>query len=436
MDFDTLSNLPAWLLLALVLGVIALDVYSDIRRLISGYNVVLIGIIAWYLLEAIQMPRAVREFGQDAYNLGIFCVAMAAASFLIGYGTRGCSVFPHFGRRVELLDDPHLLWQLIVICSVIGFAPIAYYSGLQVYDLFVGIMGMRDEWGGLIGRARYGGFRDAMLMLEMFVTGIGPFAAMLALDRRLSRGKRAICAAVAVWPVLRGYGSGTRSSMITTILPVLAIVYWRARPLVQRGIVIAALACVPLLFTVAAAIVESRNSGHLEMAAAERADYVGHEMFRELLFIQEGFPDRADYLLGDTYYVQLVNPIPRFLWEGKPRGDAGLVMAHLHGAVARNGEPYMTVSPGLIGEMYMNFGLIGVALLSAFGGWAVRGWDRMARCYPHSMPVLILYSVGLATLFIMGRSFTMNMFYGILAFAGAVYVIRPQSSSARLCLSD
>jgi len=64
--------------------------------------------------------------------------------------------------------------------------------------------------------------------------------------------------------------------------------------------------------------------------------------------------------------------------------------------------------------MYFNFGLAGVIGLSALGGWFVRGWDRIAWLHRESTPTLILYCMGLAVLFIMGRSFNMPMLYRIL----------------------
>jgi hypothetical protein len=173
-----------------------------------------------------------------------------------------------------------------------------------------------------------------------------------------------------------------------------------------------------------AAIVISRGTGHLDLEDRHKADYVGNEMFRELLFITSKFPTQVPYQYGYGYYVQLVNPIPRFLWPGKPTLDAGLLMADLYGAVGASGEATLTISPGLIGEMYMNFGILGIIGLSFFGGWLVKGWDLIQVRYSHSLPTIVYYTGGLAVLFIMGRSFTMGMFYGLLSLAVLAWLIR------------
>ena len=109
-----------------------------------------------------------------------------------------------------------------------------------------------------------------------------------------------------------------------------------------------------------AAIVASRNSGELDMSKGQSVTYVGNEMLQELAFITENFPQRCEYLWGYNYYVQIVNPIPRFLWNGKPTLDSGILLAELKGNADKSGEATMTNSPGLIGEMYLNFGVLGI----------------------------------------------------------------------------
>jgi oligosaccharide repeat unit polymerase len=197
------------------------------------------------------------------------------------------------------------------------------------------------------------------------------------------------------------------------------------RPQTQRKVILAALLASPAIYLFMAAMVVSRGTGEFSLESARHAKYVGNEMFQELAFITANVPSKeVGYLWGESYIVQLVNPIPRFLWPGKPRLDSGIMMAKLKGEVdKRSGETYLTRSPGLIGEMYFNFGLPGIALLSFFGGWLVRGWDNMAERYSSSLPTMILYYMGLATLFIMGRSFSMEMLYGILFLMVGVWLV-------------
>ncbi len=125
-------------------------------------------------------------------------------------------------------------------------------------------------------------------------------------------------------------------------------------------------------------------------------------------------PDVIPYQYGLTYYVQLVNPIPRFLWPGKPSADAGLLLAEAKGLVDEQGEAVMTNSPGFIGEAYLNFGWIGLVVVPALAGVGVRAWDRLYLWSQQSFLIFVVYAAGISVIFLSGRSFNMATFYGLI----------------------
>ena len=421
-DLSTLPAVGATLLLVVAL---VADVRHDLRRLVSGRSVVLLGILSWFLYEALKETRGLTGYLQSEYNFGILCVVLAIGAFLLGYHhTKGCQLFEPIARRVIVLDDSRVLWRLVLVCGIVGFAPIAFYSGMQIFELLHGILGMRQTWGGLLARGRYGGFREAMLQLENLVLAAGPFAVILLIDRRSTVIQRLFCAIVAIWPILRGYGSGTRAAFLGAVLPVFAILYFRCNPKTQRRILVLGMCVTPLIYGLMAAIVASRNSGHLSWQAGEKVDYVGNEMFQELLYITTRVPDHLPYQMGESYLVALCAPIPRFLWPGKPSLDTGILMAKIRGEVdKRSGEATYTRSPGLFGEMYLNFGLAGLIALNFVGGWIVRGWDQISARYSSSLATMIFYVVGLAALFFLGRSFNAQTFYPLIFFVLAVHFL-------------
>lgn len=428
----SLSVFPAVGATLLLATAILLDIRQDVRRLVRGRNVVLLGIFAWFLLEALTLSPGLRDYKQTEYNYGIFCVLVAMLCFLVGYhASLGCTWFGPAAERVALLDDPKLLWRVVLFCGVIGFAPIIYFSGMHISELLHGILGMRKTWGGVIGRSRYGGVREAILQLENFVTGAGAFAAILLIQRRSTALQRLVCAAVVAWPILRGYGSGTRNALLASVLPVLAIAYYRASPTTQRRLLFLGLCATPLVYGLMAAIVASRNSGELSWSARTRVNYVGNEMFQELVYMTSKVPDPVPYQMGQSYAVQACAPIPRFLWPGKPSLETGIMLARMRGEVdRRTGDAYYQRSPGLLGEMYLNFGLAGIIVLSMLGGWFVRGWDKIPSRYEFSLPTMVFYGMGLVVLFFLGRSFTVAIFYPMLFFVGAVYLLSWQGRRA------
>jgi len=431
-NYNDISATGAYLLAVLVAVAILADVRHDLTRLVSGRNVVLLAIGAWYLFEMVMLPAALRSHTQEEFNLGVCYVGLAFLSFMLGYHyTSGCSLFLAMGKRISFFDDERWLWRIVLVGALIGFAPIVYNTGTRVAEMFQGMMGQRATWGGLLGRGRYGDARAAFLVLELFVGAVAPFAAIILFDQRSKLVQRLFCFLVVVWPVLRGFGSGMRSSLIVAVgCSIAAVLYWRASAVWRKGMIWAILFSTPLLYGIMAAIVASRGSGAFSWEARERAEGVGNEMFRELLFIISKVPSCADYQYGYVYYVQLVNPIPRFLWPDKPTLDAGLLMADLYGEVNARGEAHLTISPGLIGEMYLNFGVFGIMGLSFFGGWLVKGWDVIPKLFSDSLPVMMFYSGGLGALFIMGRSFTMNMFYGLLGLVLLAWLIRSFNPNA------
>jgi hypothetical protein len=138
-------------------------------------------------------------------------------------------------------------------------------------------------------------------------------------------------------------------------------------------------------------------------------------MFRELLFISRANYEGMPLQWGLTYFTQVVNPIPRAIWPGKPVADAGLILARAYGAIDRYGEPTMTISPGFLGEAYLNFGFLGLIVIPAVAGVLVRAWDELFPVATRSLPAFLIYAAGLVTIFANGRSFNFSNYYGLLA---------------------
>ena len=199
--------------------------------------------------------------------------------------------------------------------------------------------------------------------------------------------------------------------------------YFQSSPKVQKIVIVIGLLTMPTGYSFMKAMGAARNSGEFSWGAVKKNDSAGSEMLQELAYIVAHVPAKVEYQWGYSYYVQAVNPIPRFLWPGKPTMDSGILMSKLKGLVDKSGEAYMTNSPGLIGEMYLNLGLFGVIGLSFLGGWLVRGGDRLIDCHQDSLCTMLFYCMGLSVLFILGRSFSIGMFYNMLFLYVAVWMV-------------
>ncbi len=123
----------------------------------------------------------------------------------------------------------------------------------------------------------------------------------------------------------------------------------------------------------------------------------GTELFAPLAGLAETVPRQVPYLDGSSYLETLVFPIPRSLWHSKPAGkitglthvfdpsDAGLAFPEF-------------------GEMYANFGFLGLVLGSILVGLLVEWlWLRLAKTpsLREAVLVSVAYAV-LAQLFVRG----------------------------------
>lgn len=424
---SSLSNFLALLLSAAVIYAIYYDVRNDIRRVIRARNVVLAGILIWYMLEAILRKSTLESFTQREYNFGVICVALATVSFLAVYHYWPQPRFlDPVGERLRALDDPEFLWKLVMVGSIIGFLPVIVVSGGDLLDVVKNSFGFRSgEYA--LARGRYGGAREAFLELQMFARGVAPFAFILLLKRDTPIVRKLLCAFLVLWPVIRAFGSGARHPLFLAVLPYLAVVFWKASPRVQKRLVIfGSIPLILLAYIYSAVMVVARNTGEFSSVDAREVDYVGYEMFSPLLIILARIPGEGGYLLGYSYYVQLVNPIPRAIWPGKPTLETGLMLARMVGAVdEQTGDTFLTYSPGLIGEMYFNFGIVGIIALSGLGGWLVAGWDRLLDRFGDSLGVKLVFASGAAVLFFLGRSLNLPVMYGLLALFALLAILNP-----------
>ncbi|MFW6012085.1 MAG: O-antigen polymerase [bacterium] len=81
--------------------------------------------------------------------------------------------------------------------------------------------------------------------------------------------------------------------------------------------------------------------------------------------LMEAVPDEIDYQKGKSFLTWLVAPIPRTVWPEKPVIRVGVTLGE---DVFEKGRRTSGVPPGFIGELYLNFGYLGV-----FGGMLALG---------------------------------------------------------------
>jgi hypothetical protein len=146
----------------------------------------------------------------------------------------------------------------------------------------------------------------------------------------------------------------------------------------------------------------------------QKVRHEGLNMYEELCWLNTFF-QQGSYTCnwGYRYYTELVNPIPRGLWPGKPMIGLDYAFARGQGGSddVDSGGVYATISTGMIGQGVVNFStVVGpafAALLMSF--WLV----ILARLdlHIHEFGRLPLYGLGLILTFNLGRDITLVTLY-------------------------
>ena len=271
-------------------------------------------------------------------------------------------------------------------------------------------------------REQIGGGLSAFSSLAHYLyilVGAG-FGVVAAISMRRRIFQLAVLGCLLVWPYF--LVGRTRSSIVAVCLPgILTWVFFRFRGsnLQRAGI----LAAVFFMFNVwFLLIMEARGMDVSVMKLLFQSDitsmiitearHLGLNMYQELCwlttFMKTGLLSPN---WGERFFAELVNPIPRALWPGKP--TIGLDYAVVRGQmiVDSKGTVSGTVSTGLIGQGVQNFGIFGGPLAS---GLLMHIWANILATidtYGKITMRIPLFCIGLVLTFNMGRDITLLVLY-------------------------
>jgi hypothetical protein len=231
--------------------------------------------------------------------------------------------------------------------------------------------------------------------------GLGTHAMFLwfALDRRAVRSPLFWTAALAV-SASTFVASGSRGGVIYPMLLAFMVWMFRERKIpVARGAVLLAMGLTML--GALGAVRHSTWSGRVDWRAAFTSgpDAAGRDgatdelaarslALRGTTAVLGRVPNDVSYLYGSSYVALLTLPVPRKLWPGKPVQVGG-----------RMGQTFFNVQagmpPGIIGEAYWNFGLLGIPLVFFAFGMFHRWLARFMLAYRGEPVAMALYVTAL-----------------------------------------
>lgn len=322
-----------------------------------------------------------------------------------------------------------LIVKLLIIPWILLMTLALIRSKFDVVGMFFPYLGVKaTPW----ARGRLGGGIDAIYSLAMYVQIMltALFGVALALSKRSSTMWQAGIIYFLSAPFF--IFDRTRNSMLAILLPgFMAFITLRMRGgmFLRLLVVVLSFLTIDLWFKF---VLEHRAKGE-NIASAYTADqsneaqqrddntveikktkHEGFNMLEELGYINY-FIANGTYKVnwGGRYFAELMNPVPRVLWPGKPEigTDYALARGMGYGAAAAAGGVAATVSTGMIGQGVVNFGRvlgpIAAALLIAIWVAVLARQDLMGYDIGH----LLLYAIGLVLTFNMGRDITLLVLY-------------------------
>jgi len=317
-------------------------------------------------------------------------------------------------QRIALLMLP--AWTFLMLVALLR-------TKWDIVGIFFPYLGVKaDPW----ARDRIGSGFDAFLALavylQLMLTGL--YGAVLALAKR----PMPLLLAGTVFFLSAPFYvfDRTRSYILAILLPgFMAFVGLRLRGgnLMRLAVIIVSFLVLQswMKFIIEnrdkVAISEAFNYGGLKLEDSTQRvkKHLGFNMYEELGYINY-FIENGRYKVnwGGRYFAEIVNPIPRVIWPGKPM--IGIDYAVARGMAygdqdAKSGGVAASISTGMIGQGVVNFGCflgpIAAALLMAFWVAILARQDYLGQ----NLGYLLLYAIGLVLTFNMGRDITLLVVY-------------------------
>lgn len=124
-------------------------------------------------------------------------------------------------------------------------------------------------------------------------------------------------------------------------------------------------------------------------------------------------PERLPYLLGDTYYPLLVKPVPRVIYANKPDELAEFRRIGQNYALLPAGNEINVFKVHQMGELYINFGIVGVLLGMLILGAVFR---VLYRLFFHSGATAVTMAAGalIMTKLLLGMEDWVSTVWGVI----------------------
>ena len=329
---------------------------------------------------------------------------------------------PEFQRRLDIATGLILgVWCFLMFIALVR-------TNFDVLGLFAPyVQGKANPW----GRGRVGSGFDALISfanyLQIMLAASFGIVAAVAKNPRTRWIGITVTALSLPWFLL----DRTRNTMLAVALPGLiawVFVRFRGGMFMKIGVLAGAFLVTEGWMKF---VIDTRSGANIAMAFQQigiggvvnrveqtTTKHQGLNMLEELAWVNS-FIDKGTYIVnnGGRYFAELVNPIPRALWPGKPMIgiDYAIARGQLYGDAGDvQGGVGATISTGMIGQGVVNFGgffgTLAAALLMAYWVVILARQDLMGE----KMGRMLLFFIGCVLTFNLGRDITLITLYPFL----------------------
>jgi oligosaccharide repeat unit polymerase len=414
---------PALILAFGLLTPATVDMLSGgLSRMFRPEHWVIIAVIYFLLLDLIEGLYDVR-LEEPVIQEAFAAIALFALAVQIG-ATFEPRPLPRIVREIASANySPRTLMIMLIVCFLLGMFNFAVWSDFSLATMIDGLLQPRFSapW----ARGNLGGWNAFSDFLEYCGYILPTLTVMLAIAKRKWTHWSVLFAALLsiIFLIFVIQGGGRRIAGVMLGAAGLTMLLQNRHRLKRRYIAACALIglCTILLMDV---IISNRNEGFRNFSYQGLHAIRVDDNFLRLGQVMYFVPDAHPYVGSKWLLYLLVRPVPRVFWPEKPVDGGFSLPELLH-------EKNITLSYSAIGEWYVAFGWIGVAVGGLAVGVLARWWSQLLD-HKLSTTSVALYAIGLMAIFLSIRSATelVVMTYPILCWVAIHHLVVPRRTPA------
>ena len=316
--------------------------------------------------------------------------------------------------------DDHVKGWLIVVYFILAILPFFIFGSSNIIENFIFNLNARAN--GYVAFAT-GGLGSQNPIISLLAQSIPATIILLAIYMdRINIKKKFIVAIFMIFLLVLYISLGGRSGVVFVFMSI--ALFWYIRREDKTIPIIKIVLLISLTIGAITYQINTRDTGKINKI--EKSGFTGFDLNREVTFIVQHYGLNENFLsantttkqivlpLVETFYLFIVNPIPRLIWKNKPIDDSFGPYNKL-----RTGNTGFyhgsNITPTIEGRYYMKYGLIGVIEIGILIGilWTLA--NNMIKENIHQNKLKLIMPIAfVATLFSTTRDFAPGKFYPFL----------------------